>query len=87
MGTSTEERLHVAAWAFHDAVQRRDGLQARLRRGELDPELQERCAAATESVALARLGLYRLLVSEGWAPPPVVVRELELAASLLEPPG
>ncbi|MGZ6827037.1 MAG: hypothetical protein ACXVGH_09615 [Mycobacteriales bacterium] len=81
MQSSTEERLHVAVWAFHAAVQRRDGVAARLRRGDDDPELLDRSVAAAESVDLARLALYRLLVSEGWTPPADVAAELERSAS------
>jgi hypothetical protein len=74
---SIETQLLSAAWAFHTAVQRRDGIEARLRRGEQDPELFDRSLTAAESVVQARIELYRLLITDGWIPPPTVAGDLE----------
>lgn len=83
MSQAREDRLHAAVWAFHAAVQRRDGIESRLRRGELDADLQDRSLVASESVVEARIALYRLLVSEGWVPPPAVASEMDFDDSLL----
>jgi hypothetical protein len=84
MSQGTEDRLHAAVWAFHAAVQRRDGVEARLRRGELDPELYDRSLSAAEAVVQARVALYRLLIEEGWTPPRTVLRDLVFDDSLLD---
>lgn len=83
MTTAREDRLHAAVWAFHSAVQRRDGIEARLRRGELDLDLQDRSLAASEAVVQARLALYRMLISEGWTPPPAVAQQIEYDDTVL----
>lgn len=83
MSQAREDRLHAVVWAFHAAVQRRDGIEARLRRGELDVDLQDRSLVASEAVVEARNALYKLLVSEGWVPPPSVAAEMEYDESLL----
>ena len=83
MTQAREDRLHAVIWAFHAAVQRRDGIEARLRRGELDADLQDRSLAAAEAVVQARVALYRLLITEGWVPPPTVAQDVELDMSLL----
>jgi len=80
---STEDRLHQAVWAFHAAVQRRDGVEARLRRGELDAELYDRTLTAAEAVVASRLALYRHLIAEGWTPPPSVAHDIALDDTLL----
>ncbi|MFN2540137.1 MAG: hypothetical protein ABR549_18570 [Mycobacteriales bacterium] len=77
MSADREDRLHAAVWAFHAAVQRRDGIEARLRRGELDADLQDRSLSAAEAVVEARIALYRLLISEGWVPPQTIVQDME----------
>ena len=77
MSADTEDRLHAAVWTFHAAVQRRDGIESRLRRGELDADLQDRSLSASEAVVEARIALYKLLISEGWVPPPMVVQDME----------
>lgn len=77
MSQAREDRLHAVVWAFHAAVQRRDGIESRLRRGEADMDLQDRSLAASEAVVEARIGLYRLLMSEGWIPPPAVAQDIE----------
>ena len=82
-----EARLHQAVWAFHDALQRRDGVEARLRRGDIDLDLRDRNLRAADAVTAARLGLYRTLVSQGWSPPASVLRAIELDAALLCEPG
>lgn len=83
MTQDAETRLHAAVWAFHAAVQRRDGIEARLRRGELDGDLQDRSLSASESVVQARVALYRLLMTEGWVPPPSVAHDVELDEQML----
>ena len=83
MNESIEERLHSAIWTFHNAVQRRDGVENRLRRGEVDADLYHRTLSASEAVVQARIALYRLLMSEGWTPPPAVIRDLEFDDSIL----
>ena len=76
MTGSIEARLHAAVWAFHTAVQRRDGVEARLRRGEHGPELLDRSLTAAEAVVQARVELYRLLMADGWIPPPTVASDI-----------
>ncbi len=83
MSQGIEHRLHAAVWAFHSAVQRREGVEARLRRGELDGDLYDRSLTAAQAVVQARVELYRLLIAEGWTPPPGVVRDIEYDDSLL----
>jgi hypothetical protein len=73
---SIESRLHAATWAFHSALQRRDGVEARVRRGEHDPDLLDRSLTAAEAVVQARIELYRLLIDDGWIPPPSVASDL-----------
>lgn len=82
-----ETRLHDAAQAFHTAVQRRDGVEARVRKGEHDPELLDRSLFAAEAVVLARIELYRLLIDDGWIPPPTVAGALELDGEILQQPA
>lgn len=83
MTAEREDRFHAVVWAFHTAVQRRDGIELRLRRGELDAELQDRSLSAAEAVVEARIALYRLLISEGWTPPPAVVQDIEYDDAVL----
>ena len=83
MTSMREDRLHAAVWAYHSAVQRRDGIEGRLRRGELDLDLQDRSLAASESVVQARNALYRMLISEGWTPPPALAQQIEYDDSVL----
>ena len=80
---SVEHQLHTAIWAYHNAVQRRDGVESRLRRGELDAELYDRTLAASEAVLKARLALYRILIADGWTPPPPVLQDIHYDDSLL----
>lgn len=91
MATSTEveveAHLHQAVWAFHDALQRRDGVEARLRRGDIDLDLQDRSLRAADAVTAARLGLYRTLADQGWTPPRSVVRAMDLDVALLREDG
>ena len=82
-----EAHLHQAVWAFHDALQRRDGVEARLRRGDIDLDLRDRHLRAAEAVAAARLGLYRTLTAQGWTPPASVVRSIDLDEALMREPG
>ena len=83
MTTGREDRLHAVVWAFHTAVQRRDGIELRLRRGELDADLQDRSLSAAEAVVEARIALYRLLISEGWTPPATIVQDIEYDDAVL----
>ena len=87
MASSTEDLLLDAVWAFHAAVQRRDGVESRLRRGELDTELYDRSLTAAEAVVAARLALYRLLIAEGWTPPDTLARDIEYDSSVLHQPS
>lgn len=87
MTRSTEEQLHNVMWAFHAAVQRRDGVEARLRRGELDADLYDRSLTAAEAVMESRLALYRFLIAEGWTPPPAVVRDISYDDEVLHQEG
>lgn len=82
-----EARLHQAVWAFHDALQRRDGVEARLRRGDLDLDLRDRHLRAADAVTTARLGLYQSLAEQGWTPPEAVLRSMDLDTALLQEPG
>ena len=83
MTLGPEERLHSAIWAFHAAVQRRDGIEARVRRGEHAEDLLDRSLAAAEAVVEARVALYRLLMTEGWIPPPSLASDVDFDLSLL----
>lgn len=83
MPQSTEERLHQAVWAFHTALQRRDGVESRLRRGEIDTDLYDRSLTAAEAVVESRIALYQLLIDEGWTPPPSVAHDLAYDDTLL----
>jgi hypothetical protein len=80
---STEDQLHAALWAFHTAVQRRDGVESRLRRGEIDADLYDRSLHASEAVMASRLGLYRLLIEQGWIPPSQVLQDIAYDDSVL----
>ena len=82
-----EAHLHQAVWAFHDALQRRDGVEARLRRGDFDLDLRDRHLRAAEAVTAARLSLYRALTDQGWTPPATVMRSIDLDQALLREPG
>jgi phage portal protein BeeE len=72
-----DARLLSAFWALHAATIRRDGLDARMRAGQLDEDTLERSLSAAESVLAARTALYRQLMSMGWTPPDEVVRDVE----------
>jgi hypothetical protein len=80
---NTEDQLHAALWAFHTAVQRRDGVEARLRRGEIDVDLYDRSLHASEAVMGSRLALYRLLIDQGWTPPRHVIEDIAYDNSVL----
>jgi hypothetical protein len=83
MAHPAEERLHSALWAFHAAVQRRDGIENRVRQGDHGIDLQERSLTAAEAVVEARIDLYRLLMADGWIPPPSVAHDVEADGRLL----
>jgi hypothetical protein len=83
MGFASEDRLHSALWSFHAAVQRRDGIEARLRNGDPAIDLQDRSLTAAEAVVEARIALYRLLMTDGWIPPPSVAQDVESDGNLL----
>jgi len=63
-------------WTLHAAVVKRDGLEERMRGGLVDQGLFDRSLAAAEDVLLARAGLFRHLMEQGWRPPDLVVRDL-----------
>ena len=73
-------------WALHAATIRRDGLETRMRAGQLDEDTLDRSLAAAESVLSARTALYRQLMSLGWAPPDTVVRDMEYDEIVLSEP-
>lgn len=83
MTRTAEDDLHDAIWALHDALQRRDGIEERLRGGDLDPELYDRGLVAAEAVVHARLALYRVLITQGWTPPRTVASKVDLDARLM----
>ena len=83
MGRTDEEELHQASWALHDALQRRDGIEQRLRDGDPDATLYDRGLAASEAVVHARLALYRVLIAQGWTPPASVTAQVDLDEHLL----
>ena len=87
MSDSTEDLLLQAAWSYHSAVQRRDGIEARLRRGEIDGDLLSRSLMAAETVMAARVALYRMLMSRGWTPPPAVAQDIVFDDNLLHEPA
>lgn len=81
---STEDLLHDAVWRYHDAIQRRDGVEDRLRRGEVSTQLYDRSLAAAQAVVQARLQLYRVLAEQGWTPPQTVADHAALDGRLLQ---
>jgi hypothetical protein len=83
MAKHDEEELHSAIWALHDALQRRDGIEERLRAGDPDTRLYDRGLAASEQVVHARLGLYRVLMRQGWTPPKSLAEQVHLDAQLM----
>jgi hypothetical protein len=87
MPNRDEEQLHAAIWALHDALQRRDGIEERLRSGDPDEHLYGRSLAASEAVVHARLALYRLLITQGWTPPRTVAEQVDLDAHLMSEPS
>jgi hypothetical protein len=87
MGKREEEQLHAAIWALHDALQRRDGIEERVRANGPDDKLYKRGLAASETVVHARLALYRVLITQGWTPPPSITQQLDLDAHLMKEPS
>jgi hypothetical protein len=87
MGKVEEEQLHAAIWTLHDALQRRDGIEARLRAGDHDAKLYDRGLAASESVVHARLDLYLVLIRQGWTPPSSVADQLHQDTQLMAEPS
>jgi hypothetical protein len=87
MGKAEEEQLHAAIWKLHDALQRRDGIEGRLRAGDQDGKLYDRGLAASEAVVHARLALYRLLITQGWTPPRHLLEQVDLDAHLMAEPS
>ncbi len=77
MEPEKDARLLSAFWALHAATIRRDGLDARMRAGQLDEDTLERSLSAADSVLAARTALYRQLMSMGWTPPDEVIRDVE----------
>lgn len=78
-----DPELLTCFWALHAAIIRRDGIEARLRAGQHDPDLLERSLPAAEAVIAARTGLYRHLISRGWTPPNTVVQDLSYDETVL----
>ena len=76
MDKSRDHELLDHFWTLHAAVIRRDGLEDRMRSGQLDQDLLDRSLAAAEAVLEARAGLFRHLMDAGWTPPPAVVKDL-----------
>ena len=70
-----DSELLALFWALHAAVLKRDGLEKRVRTGEVDQELLDRSIAAAEAVVAARAALYRHLVATGWKPPEILVQD------------
>lgn len=83
MTRSHEDVLHEAIWKLHDALVRRDGIEQRLRAGDPDPALYDRSLLASEAVLHARMLLYRVLLEQGWTPPPSVATQLQLDSHLV----
>lgn len=84
MTRSREDALHEAIWKLHDALVRRDGIEQRLRDdSDNDPELYKRSLLASETVLNARMLLYRVLLEQGWTPPPAVATQLQLDSHLV----
>ena len=81
--TTVEEQLHDAVWQFHDAIQRREGVEERVRRGDNDPALYDRGLAAAQAVVQARLRLYRVLIEQGWKPPKALTEQVAADLVLL----
>jgi hypothetical protein len=75
--------LLSAFWALHAATIRRDGLETRMRAGQLDEDTLERSLAAADAVLSARTALFRQLMSMGWTPPDAVVKDVEYDEILL----
>ncbi len=76
MTPETEDRLHRAIWSHHDALQRREGFERRARREPDVIDLRDRIDEAARGVEQARLALFRILVADGWNPPPLVAHAL-----------
>ena len=76
MDNDRDHELLAHFWSLHAAVNKRDGLEDRMRAGVLDQELLDRSLAAAEGVLEARAGLYRHLMGKGWTPPAALVRDL-----------
>jgi hypothetical protein len=83
MGKPDEDQLHAAIWALHDALQRRDGMEERLRKEVPDEKLYAHGLAASEAVVAARLALYRLLITQGWTPPKALAEQVDLDSHLM----
>jgi hypothetical protein len=82
-----EDPLLPLMAAYHAAVIRSDGLQAKLRSSVGDQELLDRSLVAAEQVIEARAALRRGLIELGWTPPPEVVQDLALDVAVLHLPG
>lgn len=87
MGQIDERQFHAAIWALHEALQRRDGIERRLRNGDVTPDLYDRGLQASEAVVTARLGLYQVLIEQGWTPPPAVSSQVDADARLVAEAG
>lgn len=87
MEPDRDAELLTCFWALHAAVIRRDGIEERIRAGELERELLDRSLYAAEAVIAARTELYRHLMSRGWTPPSGVLEDLAFDAEVLRQPG
>jgi hypothetical protein len=87
MASYDEDELHVALWALHDALLRRDGLEARISRdSEVSASLLDRSLAASDAVLRARVGIHRLLIDWGWTPPPSIAKDIAYDDEVLRQP-
>ncbi len=78
-----EAEVLAAAELLRTALQRRDGIEVRIRAGDLNRDLLDRSLEAAEAVLAARAAFYRLLRAAGWAAPAHVIYDRALDAEVL----
>ena len=78
-----EAEVLAAAEVLRTALQRRDGIESRIRSGDLSRDLLDRSLDSAESVLAARATFYRLLKAAGWTAPSHVIHDLEVDARVL----